>query len=124
MRTGNYVNFISKQNDSTSAASETADEIVMLSAVHSAHTPVHSLHCFRTTVNFLKPEVRQWNITNPTSNLTENTLRLLNTSLLKPFRGIIGVYCENRRNTQIHCVGRMQSFSVIKQVVCIVTTGR
>jgi hypothetical protein len=27
------------------------------------------------------------------------------------------------RNTQIHCVGRMQSFSVLKRVVHIVTTG-
>jgi hypothetical protein len=26
------------------------------------------------------------------------------------------------RNTQIHCVGRMQSFSVLKQVVYKVTT--
>jgi hypothetical protein len=27
------------------------------------------------------------------------------------------------RNTQIHCVGRMQSFGMLKQVVHIVTTG-
>jgi hypothetical protein len=27
------------------------------------------------------------------------------------------VYCENSMNTQMHYMGRMQSFSVLKQVV-------
>jgi hypothetical protein len=39
------------------------------------------------------------------------------------FRETAAVYRENLRNTQIHCVGRMQRFSMVNQVVHIVTTG-
>jgi hypothetical protein len=39
------------------------------------------------------------------------------------FGETVAVYCENIRNTQIYSVGRMQSFSMLKQMVHIVTTG-
>jgi hypothetical protein len=50
------------------------------------------------------------------------------TSLQRP----IGYWCLGKklmfivrtiRNTQTHCVGRMKSFKMLKQVVYIVTTG-
>jgi hypothetical protein len=31
----------------------------------------------------------------------------------------VAVYCENHRNTQIHCVGRIQGFCLLKRVVHI-----
>jgi hypothetical protein len=37
-------------------------------------------------------------------------------------RETIALYFENR-NTQRHCMGRMQSFSMLKKAVHIVTTG-
>jgi hypothetical protein len=37
------------------------------------------------------------------------------------FREIIAVYCDNHMK-RTHSVGRMQSFSVLKQVVHMVTT--
>jgi hypothetical protein len=33
------------------------------------------------------------------------------------FRETSDVYCENHMKHTIHCVGRMQSFSMLKQVV-------
>jgi hypothetical protein len=30
---------------------------------------------------------------------------------------------KTKRNTQIHCVDRMQSFGMLKQVVYVVTSG-
>jgi hypothetical protein len=33
----------------------------------------------------------------------------------------VAVYCENHKEHTNNCVGRMQSFSVLKQVVRIVT---
>jgi hypothetical protein len=39
------------------------------------------------------------------------------------FREAVAVYCEKHTNLQIHSVGRMQSYIMLKQVVCIVTTG-
>jgi hypothetical protein len=40
---------------------------------------------------------------------------------LMPFGETVAVYCENHTE-HTHCVGRMQSFGVLKQVVRIVTT--
>jgi hypothetical protein len=40
------------------------------------------------------------------------------------FRETVAVYCENHtEHTNTLCVGRMQSFSVLKEMVYIVTTG-
>jgi hypothetical protein len=36
-------------------------------------------------------------------------------------RETVAVYCENHTEHQIHSVGRMQSFSVLKQMVHVVT---
>jgi hypothetical protein len=50
-----------------------------------------------------------------------------NFSTIKPnrlmlFRETIALYCENIEETQIYSAGGMQSFSVLKQAVHIVTT--
>jgi hypothetical protein len=37
------------------------------------------------------------------------------------FRERVGVYCENHVDTQMHSVGRMQSFSVLRQVTFVYT---
>jgi hypothetical protein len=39
------------------------------------------------------------------------------------FGETVSVYCANHTEHQIHSVGRMQSFSMLKRVVHIVTTG-
>jgi hypothetical protein len=40
------------------------------------------------------------------------------------FRETVAVYCENHReHTNTLCLGRMQSISMLKQVVYIVATG-
>jgi hypothetical protein len=40
------------------------------------------------------------------------------------FGKMVAVYCENHtEHTDTVCVGRMQSFSMLKQVVHILTTG-
>jgi hypothetical protein len=40
------------------------------------------------------------------------------------FRETVAVYCENHtEHTDTPCEDRMQSFSMLKQVVCLVTTG-
>jgi hypothetical protein len=40
------------------------------------------------------------------------------------FRETVAVYCENHKeHTEIHSVGRMQSFITLDQMVHIVTTG-
>jgi hypothetical protein len=51
------------------------------------------------------------------SYLTGSTLGLHHTD-----QPVNAVYCENHTNTQIHCVGRIQCFSILKQVVHTVTT--
>jgi hypothetical protein len=39
------------------------------------------------------------------------------------FGETVAVYCENIWNTQIYCVGRMESFSMLKQVVNVEPLG-
>jgi hypothetical protein len=34
------------------------------------------------------------------------------------FREVIAVYCENHTKVEINSVGLMQSFSMLKQVIC------
>jgi hypothetical protein len=42
---------------------------------------------------------------------------------LMPFRETVAVYCENRTEHKNTVMGKMLSFTVLKQVVHIVTTG-
>jgi hypothetical protein len=76
-------------------------------------------------INSTKTEFLLDNIQKFSSYLTGNTLRLRYRD-----RSVNAVYGEKClftgwtiRNTQIHCVGRMQSFTMLQQVVHMLTNG-
>jgi hypothetical protein len=57
-----------------------------------------------------------------TSQGTHNVIAM-KTNRLMLFRETIAVYCGERCETKIHSVLRIKSFSVLMQVVHMVTTG-
>jgi hypothetical protein len=91
-------------------------------SLHDATTKNIQVLLFIHYINTLTTEVLN-HVLKCNSYLTENTCHRYNCDWLIQLMETIAACFKTIRSTQIHCVGKMQSFIMLKQVVHIVTIG-